>query len=396
MSGEVQSVPTSPTSANNLNVPVGPCVSGKPGIVRRLSQMASNFSLSAVESQLTDDAIRELGEKLLRDYIRDRLYRSGILPDDHGFIEENNNLVNGVAVGATAENECSNVSSSSNSDFPPTRGSHTSSNDVGSQFHLGVSSSSLSSSRRPASRSNSFVAGSQQRQGSPSSGPRSPVSTSGRRSPASSSGLRSPSSPLPSDGGTHPLGDFVPATRRRTSVSSSIAPTAQPVDAIAVALRRYCLYLEKAHAVTYREVSRPLCITMTSLNIIQAAINHIVDSVLTEVKENDASSSLSSPNTLWARIASLYVLTSTFCLDCTVQGHAEHIRDVVTMSMDRIFCREVCSKIRSVGGWSNLVDISKESKKEKEYLPVVLVVVMGAVLGLIPAWLFHLVTPQIL
>ena len=51
-----------------------------------------------------------------------------------------------------------------------------------------------------------------------------------------------------------------------------------------------------------------------------------MDSVLTEVKENDASSSLSSPNTLWARIASLYVLTSTFCLDCTVQGHAEHIR----------------------------------------------------------------------
>lgn len=357
MSGEGLSVPTpSSTSASNLTVPSGSSAKGNQGIVRRLSQIASNFAHSSVESQLTDDAIKELGGKLMRDYVRDRLFRNGILSDDHGFIEDNNNLINGISVG----NESTFLS---NADF------HQSDNFVDGSHFLGVSSVSAC----PVSRSNSFTGG--QRQSSPS----------GRIGACP----LSPVSPSATDG-THPLADSPQATRRsRTSLSSPSAPTAQPVDAIAVALRRYCLYLEKAHTATYREVSRPLCITMASLDIIRDAINHISDSVLTDVKEFDAAANPRSPNAMWAKIASLYVLTSTFCLDCTVQGHAGHISDVITMSLDRIFCDEVCSRIRSVGGWSNLVDVSKDSKKDKDLLPVILVVAVGAVLGLIPAWLFH-------
>ena len=59
MSGEGLSVPTpSSTSASNLTVPSGSSAKGNQGIVRRLSQIASNFAHSSVESQLTDDAIK--------------------------------------------------------------------------------------------------------------------------------------------------------------------------------------------------------------------------------------------------------------------------------------------------------------------------------------------------
>lgn len=374
---------SSPTSAHNLTVPSSSPVSSesssRPGLVRRLSQIACNFANNAAEHQLTDEAIKELGENLLKDYVRDRLFRNGFLYEDSLFIEENNNLTSGNTInnGNGANSLCaSNLDSLS---------AHRNSAE-GSQFlHV-------AQSRRPLSRSNSFTGS--VRSNSPSGrNASSTISPLPADSPSRRSlpGSISPISPLPTDS-SHPLVDAAhtsndPRRSSRTSVSSQSNLIAQPVDAIAVALRRFCLYLEKKHSNTYREVSRPLCITMASLDVIGQAIRHVAEKLIHDIGRLSHSGSHLPASQMWAKIASLFVLTSSFCLDCTVQGHPDHMSEVISMFLDAIFCKEVCSNIRSVGGWSNLVEISKDNKKEKDLKPLALVVCVGAVFGVICSYL---------
>jgi len=344
---------SSSISANSLAVPADSQDASTQGIVRRLSQIASNFAITPVECQLSDDEIKELGEKLLKDYIRDRLYRNGIIADDYAFIEENNNAVNGIG-------------SPSNEGGNPNQDPHF-----------------LSVSQLPVSRSDS-LSGSQ-RSNSPS--------VRSRTHPLSPA---SPASPASADGTLSPCGSAASGLQRsRSSVSSASTPAPHPFDAIAVVLRRSCLYLEKKHTSIYREVSRPLGITMSSLDHIRQAMHYIGKEVLKDVGLISSENPIPKSGPMWARIVSLYVVTSAFCLDCTVQGHTEHIGDVIAMSLDMIFSKDVCSNIRTVGGWSNLVENSKNNKKENELMPLAIVVVMGAILGIAQTCMSYLFTSQV-
>jgi len=356
MTSETPVFHSSPHSApsmtnNSLTAPTMLQRSDSPSLVRRLSQMANPDRWLIAETvdpdlQLSDETIKATGSKLLKDYVRDRLYRHGFLPSDEAwFKEENNNVVNfSVAEIHATDND-----------------------DAEDQRRLSVG--------RSLSRSSSFNSGSR----SPSAG-RNSLSIDGRL----------PDSDRAKIGGK----------RERTVASAPLT-----IDSVAIHLRRFCLYLERKHASVYREVSRPLNITMSSLDVVRDAFTHVADCVLetggserdlsnadrlgkTNDDDGGMSAQFKKASPKWGKIASLFVLTSAFCIDCVVQGHADFLADMLAIANEAIFRAEVVSWIREAGGWSNLVELARDTKKEPPLWHVVVAIWVGLLLALLGTFLF--------
>jgi len=338
--------PLSVPSSNNLSVsPPGqsPEISS---FKRKVSQQfCESFGLSKnLENEdpnllLTDDAISKTGATLLKDYIRDRLYRHGFLPSDEiWFREENNNNIGSLqAIAAVVNN-----------------------GDMGGNNAGNVSPSEPQrrlSASRSLSRSNSF---------NRSLSNRGSISVDGKPPEVDKKSGKRDKPPTP-----------VPLT----------------IDTVAIHIRRLCLYLERKHSSIFREVSRPLNITMSSLGVIRGAFQLLCDDVLEAGSENcksdvingnfDDGNSSKRINPNWGKIASLFVLSSTFCIDCLVQGHADYLADVLSIAHETMFREELIDWIRGVGGWANVVNCTSEIKKDPIPWSLVVGVAIAALVALI-------------
>lgn len=357
MSPESSSKPPVPPAPPPSSVPASSCLSvptatpgtGDRSIVRRLSEIATNLALASTDTldlDLTDEAIKATGAKLLKDYVRDRLFRQGFLPPDEAWFREENNNNN--------ENHFNNLNTvnglvhvyDADSAALVTR-------DAGAPLRrLNVSKPSIS-------RSNSFNSNASFKNASCNSSFSGADGEKAGKSGAAASTL--------------------PSKRERPAVAT--LPAQLPIDVVGVHLRRFCLYLERKHSSVYREVSRALNITMSSLSIVDEALTHIADHVLFVDDGDAATHRHDSPR--WGKIASLFVLTSAFCIDCVIQGHADFMGDVLSMSTETIFRSEVTSWIRNAGGWSNLVEIATDSRKDQDPWHIVLVLAFGVLLGFV-------------
>ena len=169
------------------------------------------------------------GAKLLKDYVRDRLFRQGFLPPDEAwFCETNNNNNNN-------ENHFNNLN--------PVNGILLFDNAALVNRDAGAPLRRLNVSKPSISRSNSF---------------NSNASFKNASCNSSFSGGAVDGEKAVKSGATA----STPPSKRERPAS---LPAQLPVDVVGVHLRRFCLYLERKHSSVYREVSRALNITMSSL-----------------------------------------------------------------------------------------------------------------------------------
>ena len=197
----------------------------------------------------------------MKDYIRDRLFRHGFLPSDEVWYKEDNNNIN-IASFNTNVDVGSGTEATLTSHVSGDLDANTSG--VINNAAAGESQRRLSATRS-LSRSNSF------NRSLSNVSNRGSISVDGR----SSDGEKKAGKRL-----VCRFSGFAVYSVDNARIGHSCLPihyshcshlyrekkpSPLTLNTVAVHLRRLCLYLERKHSPTFREVSRPLNITMSSL-----------------------------------------------------------------------------------------------------------------------------------
>ncbi|CAG5118274.1 unnamed protein product, partial [Candidula unifasciata] len=81
------------------------------------------------------------------------------------------------------------------------------------------------------------------------------------------------------------------------------------------------LSLELAHPMTYSNVSRKLCMTMSSAKVVRTTLT----SLLTVLFEGDIT---------WGKVVSMFAVAGLFGEECASQGHADFVKEVIDVVAD--------------------------------------------------------------
>ncbi|XP_070173589.1 uncharacterized protein [Littorina saxatilis] len=96
--------------------------------------------------------------------------------------------------------------------------------------------------------------------------------------------------------------------------------------------------LERLYPRTYTDVSRRICMTMTSAQLVRRALTAVLEGTFRS-------------GATWAKVVSMVVMASAFAEECVIQGHPSFAQDVV-MCVGHFVSLNLTGWLARQGGWN--------------------------------------------